>query len=177
MRNLRIAASGKSEFSGSREMESLMVAHRDSMESKNEWNSFLEEKLALLKSYALVTDEMPEHLRKGDLNGIWIRLSRREEIAQKIEKVDSSLKKMMSAMQHEESETTAKFRGVVGGHHGKAKEILEHIALKEADLIPLMRGESEELKKELIRMRGARHAAASYHKPKVFPPRFLDARK
>jgi hypothetical protein len=163
---------------GSREMESLMVAHRDNMESKNELNSYLEEKVALLKSYALITDEMQEYLQKGELNGIWIRLSRREEIAQKIEKIDSSLKKTMSAMQHEGPETTAKLRGTVGTHHRRAKEILEQIALKEADLIPLMREESEELKQELIRMRGARHAAASYyHKPKVFSPRFLDARK
>ena len=152
---------------GSREFLTLILDHRHDMESKNELSFFLEDKLALLKSYDALTEKTLESFRKGELDGLMILLSLREELIKKIEKLDSCLRGLMTSGEHEKPES----------YHRKTKEVLELIALKENHLIPLMRGESEELKKELIRMRGIRHAATNYYRPGPFSPRFLDAKK
>jgi polyphosphate kinase len=147
------------------------------MESKNELNSFLEAKLALLKSYDLLTEKIQESFRKRDLENVHIPLSRREEIARKIEKLDSSLRERILVWENGKSETEAKFRGVVEGFYRKIRNVLEQITLKEKDLIPILRGKSEELKREIIRIRETRHGVGSYHRPNPSFPRFLDARK
>ena len=133
--------------------------------------------MALLKSYDLLTEKMQESIRERDLDDMMIQLSRRGEIARKIEKVDSALQEMTPAREKEQPEMAAKLRGMPERNHSQIKKVLEQIAFKEADLIPLIRGESEELKKELVRMREARCATASYYKPWVSSPRFLDASK
>jgi hypothetical protein len=147
------------------------------MESKNELNSFLEAKLALLKNYDLLTGEMQESVRKEDLDGLILLLSRREELARKIERVDSSLQKIMCSGEEKTQESAVSLRGMIDHFYRNSNKVLERIALKEKDLIPLMREESEELRKELIRTRGIRHAAATYYKPGPFSPRFVDASK
>jgi hypothetical protein len=147
------------------------------MDAMNELNSVLEAKLALLKSYELLTEQIQETFRKEDLEGVKTLLSRREEIARKIDKLDSSLRERMFAWENEKPETATKFRGMVDGFHRKIGNVFERIALKEKDLIPVMRGESERLKKELMRIRGIRHAATTYYEPGPSSPRFVDARK
>jgi hypothetical protein len=147
------------------------------MESKNELSCFLEDKLALLKSYDALTEKMLESFRKGELDGFMIPLSRREELIKKIEKLDSSLRELMSSGEDEKPEMGDKTKGMPASYYSKTKRVLEQIALKENDLIPKMRGESEELKREIMRMRETRHAVVRYHNPNPFSPRFLDARK
>ena len=162
---------------GPREFLALIVAHRHDMESKNELSFFLEAKLALLKSYDLLTEKMQESFHRGDLSGVWIRVSRREEIAQKIGKMDSSLQEMVSSGEDKNLETASRLRGMAESFYRKTKTVLEQIALKEKDLIPVMSREIEKMKRELLRMRETRCAAANYSKPGTFSPRFLDARK
>lgn len=147
------------------------------MESKNELNSFLEAKLALLKSYDLLTEKMQESFRKGDLDGVMPTLSRREEIIRKIERVDSSMQRMMFSGEDKTPGTAANLRGMVEGFHRKTRNVLEQIALKEQSLILVMSREIEKMKRELLRMRENRCAAANYSRPGTFSPRFLDARK
>ena len=169
-----------SELSGPREFPILIAAQRhdmDDRESKNELNSFLETKLALLMSYDLLTEKVQESFRKGDMENVNIRLSRREEIVQKIARLDLSLRERMIASEMEKSGTAAKFRGMVEGIHRKIRNVLEQIALKEKDLIPMMSRETEKMKRELLRMRETRSAVANYSKTGASSPRFLDARK
>ena len=147
------------------------------MESKNELSVDMETKRALLKSYELLTEKIQESFRKGDFQSLNTLLSRREEIAREIERMDSSLRERMLALEKEKPERAAKFRGMVEDFHRKIRHLLEQITLKEKDLIPQLQGESEELKREIMRMRETRHAVVSYHKPDPFSPRFLDARK
>jgi hypothetical protein len=145
------------------------------MDAMKELSSFLEEKLALLTRYCLLTEMLRESVRRKEPDAMMIPLSRRAEIVRRIEKIDSSLGAMMSARQNEDPERAAKLRGTVEIHRRKVAQVLEQIALKEADFIPLIKGEREELRAEILRMRETRNAAASYQKPKVFSPRFLDA--
>jgi hypothetical protein len=147
------------------------------MKSKNEMNSFLEAKLALLKSYDLLTEKMQESFSKGDLDGVMTPLSLREEIIRKIERVDSSMQKLMFSGKDKIPETAVNLRGMLDGFCRNTKKVLEQIALKEKDLIPGISRETEKMKKDLLRMRETRSAAANYSKPGASSPRFLDARK
>lgn len=147
------------------------------MGSKRELNSFLEAKLALLKSYELLTEKIKESFHHGELDNLWGRLARREEFIKKIEKLDSSLRELMSSGEAESPGVGDKIKGMPESCHSKTKQVLEQIALKEKDLIPVMSRETEKMKRELLRMRETRCAAATYSKPGTFSPRFLDARK
>lgn len=147
------------------------------MESKNEWTLVLEAKLVLLNRYDLLTDKIEEGFRKGDLEGVALPLSRREEIVRRIEKLDSSLRGKMSSSGIEGSEIGAHFRGIAESFHRKIRSVLEQIAQKEKDLIPVISKETEKLKSELLLIRESRCAAGKYTKPVTLPPRFVDSMK
>ena len=147
------------------------------MESKNSLSSVLEQKLALLKIFYLLTSKIKEDLHRGEVDNLWSHLSRREMLIQKIEKLDSFLREMMPLGEDGRLEARDRSKGILRTYHRETKELLEQIAAKENDLIHRVRAQSDGLKREILSMREARHAVVSYHNHDPFSPRFLDARK
>lgn len=134
---------------------------------------FLKKKSDLFGRYLSITKQIKEtfkDIEAADLLGL---VSERQDCINKIEKVDSSMDKVIKASP-KESRDLNESKGLVPDYLSKINGIMESVDLMDKELAVMVKDESETIKAELLNMRNVRHAARGYKKTGDFSPRFLD---
>jgi len=136
--------------------------------------SFFEKKLALFTRYLSITKRMKKALRdKGAVNpGVF--LSERQEYINKIEKIDSSIEKIIEASTDKLNHISDKFTRLIHSYLSSIKSIMETVDLIDRELMVMVKEEGEGIKKELLKMRNVRQVTRGYKKEIRYTPRFLD---
>ena len=158
----------------SRAKEEEIRKMRD-IDPEKEVCSFLEKKLALFNRYLSITKRMKKVLRDKEVVNPGIFISERQDCINKIEKIDSSIKKIIKASTDKFSHIPDKFKGLIHSHLSSIKSIMETVAPIDRELMVMVKEEGEGIKKELLNIRNVRQAAQGYKKDKRNSPRFLDA--
>ena len=136
--------------------------------------SFLEKKLSLFNRYLSITKRMKEALKKKGAGNPGVFISERQDCIDKIEKIDSSIEKIIKASADKLNHISDKFKGLIDSYLAKIKSIMETIDPIDRELMVMVKKEGEGIKHELIKMRNVRQVARGYRKERRFSPRFLD---
>jgi len=146
----------------------------ENIEPGKEVCSFLEKKLALFTRYLSITKRMKEALRDKEAGNPGVFISERQDCINKIEKVDSSIEKIIEASADKLTHISDKFKGLIDSYLSSIKSITETVHSIDKELMVTVKEEGEGIKKELLRMRNVRQVTRGYKKKKRYSPRFLD---
>jgi len=136
--------------------------------------SFFEKKLALFTRYLSITKRMKKALRDKEAVNPGVFLSERQEYINKIEKIDSSIEKIIEASTDKLNHISDKFTRLIHSYLSSIKSIMETVDLIDRELMVMVKEEGEGIKKELLKMRNVRQVTRGYKKEKRYTPRFLD---
>ena len=136
--------------------------------------SFLEKKLALFNQYLSITKRLKETLRDKEASGLGVFISERQDCIKRIERIDSSMEKIIKAVSNKLYHISDRFKGLIDSYITDIKGIMEKADLIDRELMVMVKEEGESIKTELLRMRDVRLAASGYKKEKGYSPRFLD---
>ena len=148
------------------------------VEKEKEMCTFLEKKLDKFREYQSVTEKM--HIavcdkdEKKELSGL---INRRKRCISAIEKINSSMEKIIKNGSVKLSCISKKYKGMVEGYLSKIKEIMLQVDLMDKELVTIVSEQSESIKTELLKMRNMRQAARGYQTNKRYPAKFLDTRR
>jgi len=146
----------------------------ENIDPEKEVCSFFEKKLALFNRYLSITKRMKETLRDKKAGNPGVFISERQDCIGKIEKIDSSIEKIIKASTDKLNHISDKFKGLIDSYLSSIKSIMETVDLIDRELMVMVKEEGESIKKELLRMRNVRQVARGYKKEKRYSPRFLD---
>ena len=140
--------------------------------------NFLEKKLDQFKEYQSVTEKMKQTVCGNDdnneLSGL---IHRRQKCINAIEKINSSIEKIMKSGSIKFSSISKKYKGVVESCLSNIKDIIMQVELMDKELITVVSERSESIKTELLKMRNKRQAARGYQTVTRYPAKFLDTRR
>ena len=136
--------------------------------------SFLEKKLTLFNRYLSITKRMKKALRDKEAVNPGVFLSERQDCISKIEKIDSSIERIIKASTDKLNHISDKFTRLIHGYLSSIKSIMETVDCIDRELMVMVKEEGEGIKKELLRMRNFRQVTRGYKKEKRYSPRFLD---
>ena len=148
------------------------------LEKEKEICNFLEKKLDQFKEYQSVTEKMKQTVCGNDdnneLSGL---IRRRQNCINAIEKINSSIEKIMKSGSIKFSSISKKYKGVVESCLSNIKDIIMQVELMDKELITVVSERSESIKTELLKMRNKRQAARGYQTVTRYPAKFLDTRR
>ena len=148
------------------------------LEKEKEICNFLEKKLDQFKEYQSVTEKMKQTVCGNDdnneLSGL---IHRRQKCINAIEKINSSIEKIMKSGSIKFSSISKKYKGVVESCLSNIKDIIMQVELMDKELITVVSERSESIKTELLKMRNKRQAARGYQTVTRYPAKFLDTRR
>jgi len=136
--------------------------------------SFFEKKLILFNQYLSITKKMKESLKDKEAGNPGVFISERQDCISKIEKIDSSIEKIIKASADKLNHISDKLKGLIDSYISSIKSIMEKVDLIDRELMVMVKEEGEDIKKELLKMRNVRQVARGYKKEKRYSPRFLD---
>ena len=140
--------------------------------------NFLEKKLDQFKEYQSVTEKMKQTVCGNDENNKLSGLiHRRQKCINAIEKINSSIEKIMKSGSIKFSSISKKYKGVVESCLSNIKDIIMLVELMDKELITVVSERSESIKTELLKMRNKRQAARGYQTVTRYPAKFLDTRR
>ena len=146
----------------------------ENIDPEKEVCSFLEKKLTLINRYLSITKRMKETLRDKGASNPGVFISERQDCINKIEKIDSSIEKIIKASTDKLNHISDKFKGLIHSYLSSIKSIMETVDCIDRELMVVVKEEGEGIKKELLRMRNVQQVARGYKKEKRYSPRFLD---
>ena len=148
------------------------------VEKEKEMCTFLEKKLDKFREYQSVTEKMKQTIcgddENNELSGL---INRRQRCINAIEKINSSMEKIIKNGSVKLSCISKKYKGMVEGYLSKIKEIMLQVDLMDKELVTIVSEQSESIKTELLKMRNMRQAARGYQTNKRYPAKFLDTRR
>ena len=148
------------------------------LEKEKEMCTFLERKLDKFKEYQSVTEKMKQTVCGNDdnneLSGL---IHRRQKCINAIEKINSSIEKIMKSGSIKFSSISKKYKGMVESCLSNIKDIMMQVELMDKELVIVVSERSESIKTELLKMRNKRQAARGYQTVTRYPAKFLDTRR
>ena len=148
------------------------------LEKEREMCTFLERKLDKFKEYQLVTEKMKQTVCGNDENNEFSGLiQRRQKCINVIEKINSSIEKIMKSGSIKFSSISKKYKGLVESCLSNIKGIIMQVELMDKELVTVVSERSESIKTELLKMRNKRQAAMGYQTVTRYPAKFLDTRR
>ena len=104
-------------------------------------------------------------------------INRRQRCINAIEKINSSIEKIMISGSIKFSSISKKYKGLVESCLSNMKDIMMQVELMDKELVAVVSERGETIKTELLNMRNMRQAARGYQANKRYPARFLDTRR
>jgi archaellum component FlaC len=148
------------------------------LEKEKEMCNFLEKKLDQFTEYQSVTEKMKQTVCNNDENNELSGLiHRRQNCINAIEKINSSIEKIMKSGSIKFSSISKKYKGLVEGCLSNIKDVMMQVELMDKELVTVVSERSESIKTELLKMRNKRQAARGYQTITRYPAKFLDTRR
>jgi DNA repair ATPase RecN len=148
------------------------------LEKEKEMCNFLERKLNKFKEYQSVTEKMKRTVCGNDENNELSELiNRRQRCINAIEKINSSIEKIMKSGSIKFSCISKKYKGLVESCLSNLKDIMIQVEVMDRELVTIVSERGENIKTELLNMRNMRQANRGYQANKRYPARFLDTRR
>jgi hypothetical protein len=148
------------------------------LEKEKEMCNFLEKKLDQFTEYQSVTEKMKQTVCNNDENNELSGLiHRRQNCINAIEKINSSIEKIMKSGSIKFSSISKKYKGLVESCLSNIKGIMIQVELMDKELVTIVSERSEDIKSELLKMRNKRQAARGYQTITRYPAKFLDTRR
>ena len=146
----------------------------ENIDPEKEVCSFFEKKLALFNRYLSITKKMKEVLKNKEAGNPGVFISERQDCINKIDKIDSSIEKIIKASADKLNHISDKFKGLINGYLSSIKSIMETVDCIDRELMVMVKEEGEGIKKELLRVRNVWQVARGYKMEKRYSPRLLD---
>ena len=148
------------------------------IEKEREMCTFLERKLDKFKEYQSVTEKMKQTVRGNDENNELSGLiHRRQKCINAIEKINSSVEKIVKNGSVKFSRISRKYKGLIENCLSNIKDIMTQVELMDRELVTIVSERGEDIKSELLKMRNKRQAARGYQTITRYPAKFLDTRR
>lgn len=148
------------------------------VEKEKEMCTFLEKKLDKFREYQSVTEKMKKTVCGNDENNELSGLvNRRQRCINAIEKINSSMEKIIKSGSVKLSCISKKYKGLIEDYLSNLKEIMLQVDLMDRELVTIVSEQGESIKTELLKMRNMRQAARGYQTNKRYPAKFLDTRR
>ena len=139
---------------------------------------FLEKKLDTFREYQSVTEKMKQTVCGNDENNELSELiNRRQRCIGAIEKINSSMEKIIKNGSVKFSCISKKYKGLVESCLSNIKDVMTQVDLMDRELVSIVSEQSEGIKTELLKMRNKRQAARGYQTTTRYPAKFLDTRR
>lgn len=145
-----------------------------SKEGGGEILSLLEEKIPLFHRYLSVTENMKEAFGDDGKGNIGNFLSERQDVIQKINEIDSSIEKVMEGVPDQPTGGFGECRELIDTRLQDIRLVIETVDPIERELIIMVKGETESVKRSLLEMRNTRQAVNGYQKTGSSSPKFFD---
>ena len=148
------------------------------VEREKEICSYLEKKLDKFKEYQLVTEKMKQTVcdnnETNELSGL---IHRRQRCIGAIEKINSSMEKIIKNGSVKFSCISKKYKKLVESCLSSIKDVMIQVDLVDKELVTIVSQRGESIKTEILNMRNMRQAARGYQANKRYPAKFLDTRR
>lgn len=145
---------------------------------EKEMCTFLEKKLDKFIEYQSVTEKMKKTVCGNDENNELSGLvNRRQRCINAIEKINSSMEKIIKSGSVKLSCISKKYKGLIEDYLSNLKEIMLQVDLMDRELVTIVSEQGESVKTELLKLRNMRQAARGYQTNKRYPAKFLDTRR
>lgn len=148
------------------------------LEKEKEMCIFLEKKLDKFREYQSVTEKMKQTVcgndERNELSGL---INRRKKCINAIEKINSSMEKIIKNGSVKFSCISKKNKGLVESCLSNIKDVMTQVDLMDRELVSIVSEQGESIKTEILKMRNVRHAARGYQTNKRYPAKFLDTRR
>ncbi len=141
-------------------------------EREKEICSLLERKLSLFQSYLSVTKRIEEAFvdeEKGNPGGF---IAERQGLIERIEKIDSSMEKVIKGGEIQTG--FGRDRETIETRLQDIKILMDRVKPIDEALIAMVRGEGEQAKRSLLKMRSTRQAVSGYQRMGKSSPKFFD---
>ncbi len=140
--------------------------------------SYLEKKLDKFKEYQSVTEQMKQTVcdnnETNELSGL---IHRRQRCIGAIEKINSSMEKIIKNGSVKFSCISKKYKRLVESCLSSIKDVMIQVDLMDKELVTIVSERGESIKTEILNMRNMRQAARGYQANKRYPAKFLDTRR
>ena len=148
------------------------------VEKEKEMCTFFEKKLDKFKEYQSVTERIKQTVCSNDENnGLSGLLHSRQQCINTIEKINSSIEKIMKSGSIKLSCISNKYKGFVESCLSDIKDVMIQVDLMDKELVSIVSERGESIKTELLKMRNKRQAARGYQTITRYPAKFLDTRR
>lgn len=148
------------------------------VEKEKEMCTFLEKKLDKFREYQSVTEKMKKTVcgndENNELSGL---INRRQKCIGAIEKINSSIEKIIKNGSVKFSCISKTYKGLVESCLSNIKDVIIQVDLMDRELVAIVSEQGESIKTELLKMRNMRQAARGYQTNKRYPAKFLDTRR
>ena len=148
------------------------------VEKEKEMCTFLEKKLDTFREYQSVTEKMKKIVcgndKNSELSGL---IRRRQKCIGAIEKINSSMDKIIKNGYVKFSCISKKYKGLVESCLSNIKDVMIQVDLMDRELVTIVSEQGESIKTEILKMRNMRKAARGYQTNKRYPAKFLDTRR
>jgi hypothetical protein len=148
------------------------------VEIEKEMCIFLENKLDKFIEYQSVTEKMKKAVcDNGESNELSGLIHRRQKCIGAIEKINSSMEKIIKNGSVKLSCISKKYKGLVENCLSNIKDVMIQVDLMDRELVTIASEQGESIKTEILKMRNVRQATRGYQTNKRYPARFLDTRR
>lgn len=148
------------------------------VEKEKEMCTLLEKKLDKFTEYQSVTEKMKKKVCSNDedneLSGL---INKRQVCIGAIEKINSSMEKILKNGSIKLSCISNQYKGWVENCLSKLKDVMIQVDSMDKELVTIVSEQGESIKKELLEMRNTRQAFMGYQSNSRYPARFLDTRR
>jgi hypothetical protein len=111
---------------------------------------------------------------RNELSGL---INRRQKCINAIEKINSSMEKIIKNGSVKFSCISKKYKGLVESCLSNIKDVMTQVDLMDRELVSIVSEQGESIKTEILKMRNVRQAARGYQTNKRYPAKFLDTRR
>ena len=147
-------------------------------DEEKEMCTLLEKKLDKFTEYRSVTEKMKKTVcgkdENNELSGL---INRRQKCINAIEKINSSMEKIIKSGSIKFSCISKKYKGLVENFLSNIKDVMTQVDLMDRELVTIVSEQGESVKTELLKLRNMRQAARGYQTIKRYPAKFLDTRR
>jgi len=140
--------------------------------------ALFDEKLAALKRYLAITDEMETEITNSDLRQLKSLIFNRQKYMRKIQQID---KKINSIKQLDLKKSTNTLYNNLAEIYDRYRQdylcILKAVSPMDENVFFMLERQSEKIKTELLTIKKNKNAASSYGSNKINISKYLDTRR
>jgi hypothetical protein len=141
-------------------------------EREKEICSLLEKKVSLFQSYLSVTKRIKEAFVDEGKGNPEAFIAERQGLIDRIEKIDTSMEGVIKGGEIQTG--FGRDRETIEARQQDIKTLIETVKPMDEALIAMVRGEEEQAKRSLLKMRRSRQAVSGYQRMGESPPKFFD---